>query len=273
MPDSRPKAVEHGAALGVNVEIVTKDPKVKGFSVVKRRSIVERTPGWLMHHRRNYPIWRCDLNRITLKLREPAVLLGCGLRPPKFEHRNGADSSSLACVLGKAWVAPRLLSVDAVAFSAGQFADGHLVGLGSAFDTAVTGGGQVVVPVRVGGCSTLGCEDVDDVRLGVVREVHRWGDVLPPTFAAAVVQQDPPSALEVPADPALVRSELRDGVRVPVEPLGHVELQSFTISGRRRSLDDLFQGVLVIVGDEGPGGWLPGVVVVPDRNGQGEDAL
>ena len=55
MPDSRPKAVEHGAALGVNVEIVTKDPQVKGFSVVKRRSIVERTPGWLMQHRRNHP--------------------------------------------------------------------------------------------------------------------------------------------------------------------------------------------------------------------------
>ena len=52
MPDSRPKAVEHGAALSVNVEIVTKDPKVKGLSVVKRRSIVERTPGWLMQHRR-----------------------------------------------------------------------------------------------------------------------------------------------------------------------------------------------------------------------------
>ena len=52
-------------------------------------------------------------------------VLGCGLRPPKFEHRNGADSSGLACVPGKAWVAPRLLGVDAVAFSAGQFADGH----------------------------------------------------------------------------------------------------------------------------------------------------
>src|SRR4249919_2430681 len=81
--------------------------------------------------------------------------IGCGLRPSKFEHRNGADSSCLAFVLGKAWVAPRLLGVDAVAFSAGQFADGHLVGLGSAFDAAVTGGGQVVVPVRVGGCSTF----------------------------------------------------------------------------------------------------------------------
>ena len=52
MPDSRPKAVEHGAALGVDVEIVTKDPQVIGFSMVKRRSIVERTPGRLMQHRR-----------------------------------------------------------------------------------------------------------------------------------------------------------------------------------------------------------------------------
>src|SRR6266704_4318908 len=135
---------------------------------------------------------------------------GCGLRPPKFEHRNGADSSSLACVLGEAWVAPRLLGVDAVAFSAGQFADGHLVCLGSAFDTAVTGGGQVAVPVRVGGCSSLGGEDIDDVRLGVVREVHHRGDVFSPAFAAAVMHQDYRSALEGPANPALIRSELRD---------------------------------------------------------------
>src|SRR2546429_9550212 len=84
---------------------------------------------------------------------------GCGLRPPEFEHRNGADSSGLACVLGKAWVAPRLLGVDAVAFSAGQLADGHLVCPGSAFDTAVTGGGQVAVPVGVGGGSRPGCQD------------------------------------------------------------------------------------------------------------------
>src|SRR5205823_2301866 len=118
------------------------------------------------------------------------------------------DSSSLACVLGKAWVAPRLLSVDAVAFSAGQFADGHVVCLGSAFDTAVTGGGQVVVPVRVGGCSTPGCEDEDDVRIGVMREVHHRSDVLPPALPAAVMHQDQRSALESPANLALVRSEL-----------------------------------------------------------------
>jgi transposase len=44
--------VEHGAALGIDVEVVTKDPTVKGFSVVKRRWVIERTIGWLMHHRR-----------------------------------------------------------------------------------------------------------------------------------------------------------------------------------------------------------------------------
>src|SRR5437764_11558302 len=87
------------------------------------------------------------------------------LCPSEFEHGDGADSSSLAGVLGIAWVTPRLLGVDAVAFSAFQFADRHLVRLGSAFDAAVTGGGQVVVPVWVGGRSALGSEDVDDVRV------------------------------------------------------------------------------------------------------------
>src|ERR1700733_7447254 len=159
--------------------------------------------------------------------------LAGGLRAPEFEHGNGADSGSLAFVLGKAWEAPRLLGVDAVAFSPGQFADGHLVCLGYAFDTAVTGGGQVLVPVRVGGCSSLGREDVDAVRLGVVREVHHRGDVLKPAFAAAVMHQDQRSALEGPANPALVRPELRDGLRVPVEWVAHIALLSVTIPGRR----------------------------------------
>src|SRR5690242_3762581 len=44
--------IEHGATLGVDVEVVTKDPNIKGFSVVKRRWVVERTLGWLMQRRR-----------------------------------------------------------------------------------------------------------------------------------------------------------------------------------------------------------------------------
>src|ERR1700722_944559 len=134
----------------------------------------------------------------------PMKVRSAGLRPANFEHGDGADSGGLAFVFGKAWVAPRLLGVDAIAFSAGQFADGHLIGLGSAFDAAVTGGGQVVVPVRIGGCPGLGGEDVDDVRLGVVREVHPRGGVFSTAFAAAVMDQDDRGALEVATNPALV---------------------------------------------------------------------
>ncbi|MCP2329440.1 transposase [Hamadaea flava] len=46
------QVIEHGARLGIDVEVVTKDPQVKGFSVVKRRWVVERTIGWIMQHRR-----------------------------------------------------------------------------------------------------------------------------------------------------------------------------------------------------------------------------
>ena len=44
--------VEYGATLGIDVETVTKDPSSKGFSIIKRRWVVERTLGWLMQHRR-----------------------------------------------------------------------------------------------------------------------------------------------------------------------------------------------------------------------------
>ncbi|BCL12651.1 IS5 family transposase [Micromonospora sagamiensis] len=46
------KVIEHGATLGIDVEVVTKDPQVRGFSVVKRRWVVERSLGWIMLHRR-----------------------------------------------------------------------------------------------------------------------------------------------------------------------------------------------------------------------------
>lgn len=46
------QVIEHGAALGVDVEVVPRRSDVKGFHVVKRRWVVERTFGWLMMHRR-----------------------------------------------------------------------------------------------------------------------------------------------------------------------------------------------------------------------------
>ncbi|MFF3000670.1 IS5 family transposase [Streptomyces sp. NPDC057950] len=48
----RTKALDHGARLGIDVEVVQRDPGVEGFKVIPRRWVVERTFGWLMHHRR-----------------------------------------------------------------------------------------------------------------------------------------------------------------------------------------------------------------------------
>jgi transposase len=48
----RTKAIDHGTTLGIDVEAVRRDPGHKGFKVIPRRWIVERTFGRLMHHRR-----------------------------------------------------------------------------------------------------------------------------------------------------------------------------------------------------------------------------
>ena len=44
--------IEHGARMGIDVEVVSRDAEIRGFHVVKRRWVVERTLGWLMLHRR-----------------------------------------------------------------------------------------------------------------------------------------------------------------------------------------------------------------------------
>ncbi|MEU9086521.1 IS5 family transposase [Streptomyces sp. NPDC048357] len=44
--------VEHGAQLGIDVEVDNRNPGVRGFHVVKRRWVVERSIGWIMMHRR-----------------------------------------------------------------------------------------------------------------------------------------------------------------------------------------------------------------------------
>lgn len=46
----RTKAIDHGATL--DVEVTHRDPGQKGFKVIPRRWVVERTFGWLMNHRR-----------------------------------------------------------------------------------------------------------------------------------------------------------------------------------------------------------------------------
>lgn len=46
----RTKAIDHGARLGIDVEVIQRDPGVKGFKVIPRRWVVEWTFGWPMHH-------------------------------------------------------------------------------------------------------------------------------------------------------------------------------------------------------------------------------
>jgi transposase len=46
------EVVRHGARQGIEVEIVQRDPAVKGFAVLPKRWVVERTFGWFVQHRR-----------------------------------------------------------------------------------------------------------------------------------------------------------------------------------------------------------------------------
>jgi hypothetical protein len=44
--------VAHGVRKNIDVEVVRRDPETKGFKVLPRRWVVERSLGWLMLHRR-----------------------------------------------------------------------------------------------------------------------------------------------------------------------------------------------------------------------------
>ncbi|MFE0440114.1 IS5 family transposase [Streptomyces nigra] len=48
----RQHLVEHAATLGIDMEIVPRKPRTRGFTPVPKRWTVERTYGWLMLHRR-----------------------------------------------------------------------------------------------------------------------------------------------------------------------------------------------------------------------------
>src|SRR4029453_3684077 len=98
------------------------------------------------------------------------------------------------------------------------------VGVGSSFDGALAGGGEVVVPVRMRRRASLGREHVDRVVVAVVGEVHRRIDLLAPPLAAAVMQQGDRCTFEMTADSALVRTKLSDDLLVPAIRCGHVTL-------------------------------------------------
>ncbi|WP_433231960.1 IS5 family transposase [Actinomadura formosensis] len=48
----RQHLVEHAATRGIDMQIVQRDPRTRGFTPLPRRRVAERTLGWLMLHRR-----------------------------------------------------------------------------------------------------------------------------------------------------------------------------------------------------------------------------
>ena len=48
---TRTSVINHGAGLGIDVEVVQR-PRAKGFEPLPKRWVIERTFGWLMQHRR-----------------------------------------------------------------------------------------------------------------------------------------------------------------------------------------------------------------------------
>jgi len=44
--------IDHAATLGIDAQVVPRDPATRGFTVLPRRWVIERTLGWLMQHRR-----------------------------------------------------------------------------------------------------------------------------------------------------------------------------------------------------------------------------
>ncbi|WP_030253155.1 IS5 family transposase [Streptomyces violens] len=48
----RTRTIDHGARLGIDVQPVSRPPGSRGFTVIPRRWTIERSIGWLMHHRR-----------------------------------------------------------------------------------------------------------------------------------------------------------------------------------------------------------------------------
>ena len=69
------KAVEHAAQIGIDLEIVQRNPGVRGFHVQPRRWVIERTLGWLMHHRRLTRDYETHPHRSTAMIQLAAINL------------------------------------------------------------------------------------------------------------------------------------------------------------------------------------------------------
>ncbi|WP_162795732.1 transposase [Nonomuraea lactucae] len=81
---------EGGAALGIDVEVVRRDPATRGFAALPRRWVAERTLGWLMFHRRpvhDYEALPASLPGMATPTRAASLI--ATFRTPTSRHGGG----------------------------------------------------------------------------------------------------------------------------------------------------------------------------------------
>src|SRR6266508_5788373 len=81
-----------------------------------------------------------------LPVRSTGNVLGTSQR----EHWDRSRAGGLPGIVCEAGVVPGLFVVDAVAVLAGEFVDGHRIGVVAPLDGALAGCDEVIVPFRVG---------------------------------------------------------------------------------------------------------------------------
>jgi len=174
----------HGAALGIDVQVVARDPSVKGFAPVPKRWVVEQVYGTLMLHRRlvrdyetlptrTWRRWRSP----TMSIRSVSSDLSGAHEPLREGVRAGTARRDLRdCDPGVGehriegvgeWSPPSTAQVvdDAAAARCTDFGGGHVAGqqrpvglvtrvvtrVDGAFQSRVHGGEQVPQPVDPAG--------------------------------------------------------------------------------------------------------------------------
>ena len=129
------------------------------------------------------------------------------------ERYYGYGPLGLALVLCELRVERRLLCEDSVSLFTSNFLGAYVNGLVSNLDLDIWVGFEIVVPVGIGGGSSLRSED--NIAVAVFEVHHR----ISPGLAGAgpfVIDKQQGRALELAAYLSMVLAELRNNPRVPV---------------------------------------------------------
>src|SRR5712692_2838817 len=132
------------------------------------------------------------------------------------DYRNLAGR--LRLVLGELGVQPCLFGEQSISLLTGQHSSVGLVGLGADLDCDLRVSKQVVVPVRVGRCATLGREDKQAIAIG---QVHRRCRAALAALSPRGREQKQGPAFPHSTNLALVRTECLDCLAIPIVHISH----------------------------------------------------